>query len=51
MLSYITALGSYVKFRGTDWLGAHEIILYMKGKLHEFVDDLGERRILVGTKR
>jgi hypothetical protein len=36
---------------GMDWLESHEAVLDYKGNIIYFIDDLGHKRALVGTKR
>jgi hypothetical protein len=45
---YVTTLGSYDVVIGMDWLESHEAILNYKTKGLILVDDMGQRRVIVG---
>jgi hypothetical protein len=48
---YIKILGSYDIVIGMDWLETHEEIFNYKNKELLFVDDLGQKRTLVGMNQ
>jgi hypothetical protein len=44
---YVTILGSYDVVIGMDWLESHDVIHNCKTKKLSFVDDEGQRRVIV----
>jgi hypothetical protein len=48
---YVTILGSYDNMIGMHWLELHEAILNCKMKWLNFVDDEGQRRVIVGLNQ
>jgi hypothetical protein len=48
---FVTTLGSYDIVIGMDWLELHGMILNCKTKILILIDDLGQKRVIVGRNQ